>query len=232
MEKVELKDLGLIDYKQCWEFQELLNKTNVDIKLQQRKNPSFNKNTQHHLIYCEHPLVYTLGKSGSIDNLLLNEGKLSEIGATYYKINRGGDITHHGPGQLVAYPIFDLEKIYTDIHRFLRDLEEAVILTLNDFGIKAGRYTGYTGVWIDAHDDLKARKICAMGIRCSRWVTMHGLALNVNNPLEFFENIVPCGIKDKDVTSIRKELGEKVDMSLVKTRLSNHLQEIFKIALI
>ncbi|MGB0402509.1 MAG: lipoyl(octanoyl) transferase LipB [Salibacteraceae bacterium] len=232
MEKVGLKDLGLIDYKKAWDLQEKLNKTNVEIKLNQRKNPDLNLDTKHHLLYCEHPLVYTMGKSGSIDNLLLNEEELADIQAKYYKINRGGDITHHGPGQLVAYPIFDLEKIYTDIHRFLRELEEAIILTLADFSINAGRYPGYTGVWIEPEDDSKARKICAMGIRCSRWITMHGLALNVNNNLSYFENIVPCGIKDKDVTSIELELGHKVNMEEVKERLSHHLEKVFGISLV
>lgn len=232
MERVELKDLGLVDYKQCWDLQEELNKANVDIKLNQRKNPELNIDTKHHLLYCEHPLVYTMGKSGSIDNLLLSEQELLAIQAKYYKINRGGDITHHGPGQLVAYPIFDLEKIYTDIHRFLRELEQAVILTLADFGIHAGRYSGYTGVWIEPEDDSKARKICAMGIRCSRWITMHGLALNVNNNLSYFENIIPCGIKDKDVTSIEMELGNRVDMQKVKDRLSLHIENVFGIKLV
>lgn len=232
MERVELKNLGLVDYKQCWDLQEELNKANVDIKLNQRKNPELNIETKHHLLYCEHPLVFTMGKSGSIDNLLLSEQELLAIQAKYYKINRGGDITHHGPGQLVAYPIFDLEKIYTDIHRFLRELEQAVILTLADFGIHAGRYPGYTGVWIEPEDDSKARKICAMGIRCSRWITMHGLALNVNNNLSYFENIIPCGIKDKDVTSIEMELGNRVDMQKVKDRLSLHIENVFGIKLV
>lgn len=232
MEKVTLERLGLVDYQKAWDYQEQLCKSNVDIKLAQRKNADFSKSTHHRLITCEHPLVYTLGKSGDESNLLAEQDTLRELGITYHKINRGGDITHHGPGQLVVYPIFDLEKFFTDIHKYLRYLEEAVILTLKEYGISAGRYEGYTGVWLDAEKPQKARKICAMGIRCSRWITMHGLALNINNDLSFFNNIVPCGISDKQVTSIEKELGKKIEMDDVETKLVGHLAKLFNFELI
>jgi lipoyl(octanoyl) transferase len=178
------------------------------------------------------PHVYTLGKSGSPDNLLVNEEGLKRIDATYYKINRGGDITYHGPGQIVGYPILDLDNFFTDIHKYLRLLEEAVILTLAEYNIAAGRYPGYTGVWIDPDDDKKARKICAMGVRCSRWVTMHGLAFNVNTDLSYFGHIVPCGIKDKDVTSMQRELGRNADMEEVKARLKHHIGQLFEMKLV
>lgn len=228
MQEVLFEDLGSIDYQKAWDYQEKLNQEAVQIKLKKRKDSSFNLSTKHHLLFCEHPLVYTLGKSGSLDHLKLNKSELEEISASFYQINRGGDITLHGPGQLVAYPIFDLEKFYTDIHRFLRELEEAVILTLAEFGIIAGRYSGYTGVWIDPTSATQARKICAMGIRCSRWVTMHGIALNVNNNLEHFDHIIPCGIEDKAVTSISKELGKDVNMQLVKDILMQKLAKVIE----
>tara|TARA_B100000508_G_scaffold140901_1_gene144168 strand:- start:10650 stop:11351 length:702 start_codon:yes stop_codon:yes gene_type:complete len=229
LQKVYFEDLGLVDYQKCWDYQEQLNQQNVQIKLRNRKNINSQEDTTHHLLFCEHPLVYTLGKSGSMDNLKLNANELEDISASFYKINRGGDITHHGPGQLVVYPIFDLEKFYTDIHRFLRELEESVIQLLLEYGIKAGRYDGYTGVWLDPDDELKARKICAMGIRCSRWVTMHGIALNVNNDLGYFNNIIPCGIEDKQVTSIAQELGSLVKMDEIKSVLLNKLSSVFGI---
>lgn len=225
-QKVKVIDLGLIDYKKAWDFQEKLNQELVQIKLDQRKGLT-KKETHHTLILCEHPFVYTLGKSGSIDNLKLNSEELEGIGATYYKINRGGDITHHGPGQLVAYPILDLEKFYTDIHRFLRELEDVVIETIKPYGIIGDRYPGYTGVWVDPTNDSLARKICAMGIRCSRWVTMHGIALNVNNDLSLFDNIIPCGIEDKDVTSIKKEVGQKVNMEELKRNFISNFESVF-----
>ena len=183
--------------------------------------------TPNYLIFVEHPHVYTLGKSGKAENLLLNEQALIEKEASFHKINRGGDITYHGPGQLVGYPILDLDNFFTDIHLYLRTLEEAVILTLKDYGITAGRYEGYTGVWLDA-DNEKARKICAMGVRCSRWVTMHGFAFNVNANLGYFRNIVPCGIDDKDVTSMERELGKAVDMEEVKAKLKQHISNLFE----
>jgi len=223
-------DWGLTDYQEAWDKQEaLLNKT-VAIKTENRANNTQNP-TPNHLIFCEHPHVYTLGKSGHPENLLLDEQGLKDKKATYYKINRGGDITYHGPGQIVGYPILDLDNFFTDIHLYLRTLEEAVILTLKDYGIQAGRYPGYTGVWLDA-DNEKARKICAMGVRCSRWVTMHGFAFNVNVDLDYFKNIVPCGIDDKAVTSLAKELGYKPDMEEVKGKLKNHIAELFKMELI
>ena len=226
MRQVTFKDLGQIDYKEAWDYQESLFKKNVDLKLEARKKGFENPNTSNHLLFCEHPHVYTLGKSGSEDNLLIKPDQLGEIGATYYKINRGGDITYHGPGQIVAYPILDLDHFFTDIHKYLRFLEEAVIATLRDYGIVASRFEGYTGVWIDA-DNARARKICAIGIKCSRWVTMHGIAFNINTNLDYFEHIVPCGIEDKAVTSMKQELGKEVDIEAVKVKLRQHLSTIF-----
>jgi lipoyl(octanoyl) transferase len=223
-------DWGLTDYQEAWDKQEdLLNKT-VAIKTENRVNNT-HKPTPNHLVFCEHPHVYTLGKSGHPENLLLDEQGLKDKEATYYKINRGGDITYHGPGQIVGYPILDLDNFFTDIHLYLRTLEEAVILTLKDYGIEAGRYPGFTGVWLDA-DNEKARKICAMGVRCSRWVTMHGFAFNVNVDLDYFKNIVPCGIDDKAVTSLAKELSYQLDMEEVKGKLKNHIANLFKMRLI
>jgi lipoyl(octanoyl) transferase len=225
---VLFEDLGIIDYKKAWDYQEELHKKVVDIKLKNRELvPENQMPTPNYLLYCEHPHVYTLGKSGSEENLLLNESQLEEKNATFYKINRGGDITYHGPGQLVVYPIFDLENFFTDIHKYLRFLEEAVILTLQEYGIKGGRVNGLTGVWIDGEDPLKARKICAMGVKCSRWITMHGIGFNVNSELEYFKNIIPCGIDDKAVTSMEKELGRKVDMPELKKKLLDNLANIF-----
>ena len=223
---VQLIRLGLADYQKTWDYQQQLFDEIVDVKLQNR-NSADQKQTPNYLITCEHPLVYTLGKSGSEEHLLLDEQALSSINASFYKINRGGDITHHGPGQLVVYPVFDLENFFTDIHLYLRQLEEAVILTLSEFGITAGRYEGYTGVWIDSEKPT-ARKICAMGVKCGRWVTMHGLALNVSNDLSFFNHIVPCGITDKAVTSVSKELGTSdVSVKDVEERLLFHLSRLF-----
>jgi lipoyl(octanoyl) transferase len=200
---INIVHLGIIDFKEAWDIQESYFNKVVAQKLANRNNGT-QQATTNYLLVCEHPLVYTLGKSGKDEHLLLSKEQLGNVGATYYKINRGGDITHHGPGQVVMYPILDLENFFTDIHLYLRYLEQAVINTLKYFEIEAGRYEGYTGVWIDA-DKPSARKICAMGIKCGRWVTMHGLALNINNNLDFFNYIVPCGIKEKDVTSIQKE---------------------------
>ena len=223
--KVEFIDWGLVDYQEAWAKQETIFDQTVALKTQNRSNGT-DLDTPNYLIFCEHPHVYTLGKSGKPENLLLDEIGLTEKQATYYKINRGGDITYHGPGQIVGYPILDLDNFFTDIHLYLRTLEEAVILTLSDYGIDAGRYSGFTGVWIDADND-KARKICALGVRCSRWVTMHGFAFNVNTNLDYFKNIVPCGIDDKDVTSMQRELGREVDMEEVKDRLKNHISTLF-----
>lgn len=222
---VQVIHAGLVDYQAAWDVQQRFFDRVVELKMQNR-NSGEQHPTPNYLITCEHPPVYTLGKSGDKANLLLNEAQLEAIGAKYYAINRGGDITHHGPGQLVVYPILDLENFYTDIHRYLRDLEESVILMLGEFGIRAGRYAGYTGVWID-EDKPEARKICAMGVKCGRWVTMHGIALNVNNDLSFFEHIVPCGIKDKDVTSLQKELGVAADFHLVRKILLEKMQYVF-----
>jgi lipoyl(octanoyl) transferase len=218
-------DWGLIDYQKAWDQQDEIFNATVALKTANRNNNT-SLETPNYLIFCEHPHVYTLGKSGKPENLLLDEEGLIEKEATYYKINRGGDITYHGPGQIVGYPILDLDNFFTDIHLYLRTLEEAVILTLNDYGIAAGRYPGYTGVWLDA-DNEKARKICALGVRCSRWVTMHGFAFNVNTDLNYFKNIVPCGIDDKDVTSMQRELGRSLDMDEVKEKLRQHIATLF-----
>jgi len=223
---VKIIRLGLADYQKTWDYQQQLFDEIVALKVQNR-NSNVQKPTPNYLITCEHPLVYTLGKSGSEDHLLLDEQALESINAAFYKINRGGDITHHGPGQLVVYPVLDLENFYTDIHKYLRQLEEAVILTLAEFGIRAGRYEGYTGVWIDS-DKPTARKICAMGVKCGRWVTMHGLALNVSNDLSFFNHIIPCGINDKAVTSIEKESPEKTpNMLEVEQALTRNIAQLF-----
>jgi len=227
---VQFIDWGLTDYQEAWDKQEALLNGTVAVKTKNRVENS-KLPTPNYLVFCEHPHVYTLGKSGHPENLLLDEEGLKAKNATYYKINRGGDITYHGPGQIVGYPILDLENFFTDIHLYLRTLEEAVILTLKDYGIEAGRYPGYTGVWLDADND-KARKICAMGVRCSRWVTMHGFAFNVNVDLDYFKNIVPCGIDDKAVTSLQQELGYKLDLDEVKTKLKKHIAQLFGMELI
>ena len=224
---VKLKDLGLKDYKETWEYQETLFKGVLDTKIKNRREDSGLK-TDNHFLFVEHPHVYTLGKSGDISNLLISEEKLTEINATYYKINRGGDITYHGPGQIVGYPILDLENFFTDIHKYLRFLEEMVILTLAEYGIKSERSEGETGVWLDVGTPF-ARKICALGVRASRWVTMHGFALNVNSNLGYFDHMNPCGIKDKAVTSLHVELGKpEVDMEEVKTKLLKHFAVLFE----
>lgn len=228
--KVIVQDWALLDYEQAWKKQEEVFAETVQAKvLNRNNNTDFPVN--NHLIFVEHPHVYTLGKSGKPENLLLNEAALRDRKATFYKINRGGDITYHGPGQIVVYPILDLDNFFTDIHLYLRTLEEAVILTLADYGIDGGRYEGYTGVWLDA-DNQRARKICAMGVRCSRWVTMHGLAFNINTDLAYFKNIVPCGIDDKDVTSMERELGYPLDMDKVKEKLKKYIVNLFDMELI
>ena len=223
--EVFFEDWGLLDYQEAWDKQETMFTSIVDQKIRNR-SLDVPDSTKNYLVFVEHPHVYTLGKSGKPENLLLNEEELKLKAASYYKINRGGDITYHGPGQIVGYPILDLDNFFTDIHLYLRTLEEAVILTLADYGISAGRYPGFTGVWLDADND-KARKICAMGVRCSRWVTMHGFAFNVNPDLDYFNNIVPCGIDDKDVTSMQRELGREADISEVKDILKNHISTLF-----
>lgn len=228
--KVQFIDWGLVDYQEAWDKQEKVFSETLAIKQDNRTNNLENP-TSNYLIFTEHPHVYTLGKSGHEEYLLLDEEGLKEKEAKFYKINRGGDITYHGPGQIVGYPILDLDNFFTDIHLYLRTLEEAIILTLADYGIQAGRYDGYTGVWLDADND-KARKICAMGVRASRWVTMHGFAFNVNADLAYFGNIIPCGIDDKDVTSMERELGRKLDMDEVKEKLKNHIASLFHMELV
>lgn len=227
MQKIHFQDLGLIDYQEAWDYQEVLFKKSIDAKIENRKANKTITDTINHLLFCEHPHVYTLGKSGNESHLLLSEALLKQKGATYYKINRGGDITYHGPGQIVGYPILDLDKFFTDIHKYLRLLEEMVILTLAEYNIKAGRSEGFTGVWLDADNPLKARKISAMGVKCSRWITMHGFAFNVNTDLNYFNNIVPCGISDKQVTSLEKELNRKIDVKEVKQKLKKHFSQLF-----
>ena len=228
--KVVFRDIGLKDYKETWDYQESLFDSIVQVKIANRTEPL--QATSNYLIFCEHPHVYTLGKSGAESNLLIDQATLEARNATFYKINRGGDITYHGPGQLVGYPILDLDNFFTDIHKYLRFLEEVIILTLQEYGIKAGRSAGQTGVWLNATNLQKERKICAMGVRASRWVTMHGFALNVNNDLSYFDNIVPCGISDKAVTSIQQELGRPIAMNHLQKTLLKYFAEIFEAEII
>lgn len=225
--EITLQDLKKKDYKETWDYQEELFKEIVDLKIRNRKE-ELSLKTPNFFLYVEHPHVYTLGKSGDFSNLLLSEKQLQEKGATFYKINRGGDITYHGPGQIVGYPILDLENFFTDIHKYLRLLEESIILTLLEYGIQATRSEGETGVWLGVGTPFP-RKICAMGVRASRWVTMHGFALNVNADLGYFDNIIPCGIKGKAVTSLNVELGvEKVDEQEVKEKILKHFLFLFE----
>jgi lipoyl(octanoyl) transferase len=224
---VEIQDLGRKDYKETWEYQEELFKGIIDIKIKNRRE-ALHLATPNYFLFVEHPHVYTLGKSGDADNLLISEEKLAEIGATFYKINRGGDITYHGPGQIVGYPIIDLDNFFTDIHKYLRFLEEMVILTLAEYGLKAERSKGETGVWLDVGTPF-ARKICALGVRASRWVTMHGFAFNVNSNLGYFDHMIPCGIRGKAVTSLNVELGKaEVSISEVKEKLQKHFATLFE----
>lgn len=223
--EVHYENLGLIDYKEAWDYQENLFKATVDLKIQVRKGES-DAATKNYLLFCQHPHVYTLGKSGKKEHLLLDDEGLQQHEARYYEINRGGDITYHGPGQLVVYPIFDLDHFFSDIHKYLRYLEEAVINTLAEYGIKSGRVDGLTGVWVDGETD-QARKICAMGVKSSRWVTMHGIGFNVNSDLSYFSHIIPCGIDDKAVTSMEHELGKTVDLNEVSQILKGKLAEQF-----
>lgn len=225
--QVILKDLGYKDYKETWDYQEQLFQKTLDIKIKNRREDA-GLETPNHFLFVEHPHVFTLGKSGDIDNLLANEAELAAKNAKFYKINRGGDITYHGPGQIVGYPILDLDNFFTDIHKYLRLLEETVIMTLAEYGLKTERSEGETGVWLDVGTPF-ARKICAMGVRASRWVTMHGFALNVNTDLSYFDLMVPCGIKDKAVTSLNLELGKReVDMEKVKQKLLVHFATLFE----
>ena len=230
--KVRFEDLGMIDYQAAWDYQEKLLAETVSIKTQNRKlSVEEQLTTANHLLFCQHPHVYTLGKSGHQENLLMNDEQLNAAGAQFYKINRGGDITYHGPGQLVGYPILDLENFFTDIHKYMRILEEAIILTCADYGLSAGRIDGLTGVWLGHEDGQNPRKICAMGVKCSRWVTMHGFAFNVNTDLNFFGNIIPCGISDKAVTSLQQELGRELTMNEVAEKLKGHLVRLFEMEL-
>ncbi len=260
-QQVYFKDMGVIDYKAAWDYQEQLVNQNVFIKRELRERSMINgqlsmvnkeqqagnerttinhqpstanvkSSTTNYLLFCEHTPVYTLGKSGSMTNVLLSEQEMDEKEIEFFKTNRGGDITFHGLQQIVGYPILDLENFYTDIGRYLRDLEEVIILTIADYGIKGERSKGETGVWIEPGILAKERKICAMGIRCSRWITMHGFALNVNTDLGYFENIIPCGLQNKQVTSIEKELGYKVDFEIVKEKLQINFEKVFNVQLI
>lgn len=229
------KKLGLIDYKEAWDYQEKIFKEKVELKIQNRKKEDKDQQqieTTNHIFFCEHPHVYTLGKSGDRENLLVSEQELKKDDATYYEINRGGDITYHGPGQIVGYPIIDLDNFFTDIHKYLRFLEEAIILTLEEYQIKAGRIEGLTGVWIDFEKKLNPRKIAALGVKTSRWVTMHGFAFNVNTRLDYFDKIIPCGINDKGVTSMEKELGQRVEMIDVEEKLVKHIINLFEAKLV
>ena len=225
MSEVRYQNLGLIDYKQAWDFQEKIFKETVNQKIRVRNGES-HEPTVNHILFCQHPHVYTLGKSGKKEHLLLDDQNLEDKNAKYYEINRGGDITYHGPGQLVVYPIFDLDHFFTDIHKYLRFLEEAVIQTLLEYGIKSGRVDGLTGVWIDGNKPT-ARKICALGVKSSRWVTMHGIGFNINSDLSYFSHIVPCGIEDKSVTSMKQELGREIDFNEVSSILKRKLSEQF-----
>lgn len=228
MNKVALRDIGRMDYQAAWDYQEQLFSAKLKLKSANRDLAPENQHPiSHELLFVEHPHVYTLGKSGKPEHLLLDEAGLKAAEATYYKINRGGDITYHGPGQLVVYPILDLEQFKTDIHWYMRSLEEAVIQTIAHWGIQGGRYSGFTGVWLDADDEAKARKICAMGVRTSRWITMHGIALNVNTDMGYFDHIVPCGIDDKAVASMATEIGETVPMAEVKLRFQQAFSQVF-----
>lgn len=227
---VVFEDLGLTEYQEAWDYQTEIFDAIIATKVENRKNQDKNvkaEPTHNHLIFCEHPHVYTLGKSGKESHLLMNQAQLANNNISYHKINRGGDITYHGPGQIVGYPIFDLDNFFTDIHKYLRFIEEGVILTLEEYGIKAGRIEGLTGVWLDIDNPIKSRKICALGVKCSRWVTMHGFAFNVNTDLSLFKNIIPCGIDDKAVTSMQIELGKEIDMEEVKGKLLTNLANLF-----
>ena len=224
---VQLQDLFVKDYKDTWDFQTELLQEIVSVKINNRKS-NLQEATKNHFLFVEHPHVYTLGKSGDLNNLLLNERQLTEKGATFYKINRGGDMTYHGPGQIVGYPILDLENFFTDIHKYLRLLEETIILTIAEYGLKGERSDGETGVWLDVNTPF-ARKICALGIRSSRWVTMHGFALNANVDLGYFDNIIPCGIKGKAVTSMEAELNQKVNLKGVKQKILKHFKILFEV---
>ncbi len=244
MQEVIFRDLGNMDYAEAWDYQEALLQSNVRIKSEWRSrqetlstgSPTLASDltkapTIHHLLFVEHPPVYTIGKSGHSENMLIGEEEMQKQGIGFFWTNRGGDITFHGPGQLVGYPILDLERFYTDIGKYLRNLEEVIILTLGEYGIRGERSAGETGVWIDPSVKGRERKICAIGVRCSRWITMHGFAFNINTDLNHFSQIIPCGIRDKQVTSLEKELGRKVPMEEVREKLRAHFESVFDISL-
>jgi len=236
MQTIQFEDLGNTAYDAAWDYQESLMQANLRIKARRYNTPepviADGEETQHHLLFCEHPHVYTIGKSGHMENLLVNDARLKEMDVSFFKTNRGGDITYHGPGQVVGYPILDLEKFETDLGKYMRNLEEVMIRMLAHYGIEAGRLPGCTGVWLDKDIKGRARKICAMGVRCSRWVTMHGFALNVNTDLRYFDYIVPCGITDKSVTSMQKEMGRNIDENEVKELLRHEFGIVFGAAII
>lgn len=226
--KIKFKDLGIMDYSTAWEYQENLMKNTIEIKMKNRKSPVEQMmETPNYFLFVEHPHVYTLGKSGDENNMLISTETLEKINASYVKTNRGGDITYHGYGQIVGYPVLDLENFFTDIHRYMRNLEEVIILTMADYGLKGERSQGETGVWLDVGKPF-ARKICAMGVKASRWVTIHGFAFNVNTDMRYFEHIIPCGIKGKQVTSLERELGQKLNIEEVKNKIKRHFSEVFK----
>lgn len=235
-QSVYFSDLGMMDYKTAWELQEKILFTNVQkkrISQDGKSEPGDEKSsTTHHLLFVEHPPVYTLGKSGKIQHVLINEEERSSKGIEFYNTNRGGDITFHGPGQLVAYPIFDLEKFGTDIGKYLRNLEEVIIRTLADYGLEGERSQGETGVWLESSIRGRERKICAIGVRCSRWITMHGFAFNVNTNLNYFNHIIPCGIGSKKVTSLQQETGSEIGMREVKLKVMEKMEEVFNVKLI
>jgi lipoyl(octanoyl) transferase len=251
MQEVLFQDLGNMDYQSAWDYQEKLLQENVKIKSIKGTGPESRASeasesattghqstatgpvtTTHYLLFVEHPPVYTLGKSGHEENILISQEEMKERGMSFYRTNRGGDITFHGPEQIVGYPILDLEQFYTDIGKYLRNLEEVILLTIAEYGLRGDRSVGETGVWLDAGMKGRERKICAIGVRCSRWVTMHGFALNVNTDLSYFGNIVPCGIQDKQVTSLEKELKRKVPLSEVKEKLKRNFEKVFEVVLL
>ena len=232
MQQIFFQDLGIVAYDEAWDYQERLMKANLEIKSHKYNFPETplvgDADTKNHLLFCEHPHVYTIGKSGHMENLLVNDARLKELNVSFFRTNRGGDITYHGPGQVVGYPILDLEHFVTDLGKYMRNLEEVIIRTLAHYHIDAGRLPGSTGVWLDADVKGRARKICAMGVRCSRWVTMHGFAFNINTDLKYFDYIVPCGITDKTVTSMERELGHKTDEQEVKELLRHEFGNVFE----
>ena len=240
LQKVQFEDLGKMNYQSAWDYQEELLARNVEIKSSRWRNEAAETDvvtdtavqTTHHLLFVEHPPVYTLGKSGKIEHVLISEDERKKNDLQFFRINRGGDITFHGPGQIVVYPILDLEKFYTDIGKYMRSLEEVIIMTLAEYGLTGDRSPGETGVWLDPGIKGKERKICAIGIRCSRWITMHGLAFNVNTNLDYFNNIIPCGIMNKQVTSLQKELNREMNFEEVKNKVKNNFAKVFNVDIV